>query len=314
MRTMGWLPITLVMGCSEYNPGSFLNPSLPPTEDEVPEGWSIEAFDTFQGGEGSTADVIVWGDTSGSMDEELKTLGDTITPFVEALAEYVDDWQLASVTGDTGCSTSGVLTPDTAGYANKFADGIVDHVGDSDNFEHGFQNVLLALQNTGNGECNEGLLRGGLLHVIFVSDENEESPGFDQSPDYWREWVDRIGEAAGDPSQVRYSAVAGPTPGGCTGADPGFGYDRAVAATGGEFLSICDDWASQIDLLADAVALRDTFALAETPVPSTIQVWVDDRKLTTAEFSYDERNNTITLAAPVGDGQEVSVLYEVAVN
>ena len=257
--------IWIVAGCVEYNPVAGVGPAtLPgaPTPETITEA---EVLDVFEGGGAATVDVIVFGDTSGSMDEELETLAQTITPFVERLATHIEDWQLAAVTEDHGCSASGVLGPDTPRFAEVFADAIVDEADDGE--ETGLLDVTRAVEKSGPGQCNEGLVRGGTLQIVFVSDENEESPGYDEAPSYWRSYLDRIGEAHGDASRVKMSAVIGPTPLGCPGADPGFGYDAVVAATGGQTLSICGDWASQIDLIADAVPLRTNFPLSEVPIP-----------------------------------------------
>lgn len=300
--------LLLATGCLEYGHEAALQAPRPPDEDEVPEGYQL---DEFQGGGDSTADVIVFGDTSGSMEEELRTLGETITAFVERLATHVDDWQLAAVTGGTGCSPSGVLTPQTNDFADRFADAITEPVGDDTEAEQALRNVLEVMKESGPGECNEGLLRGGLLHIVFVSDENEESPGYDDSPGYWRDWLTQIQEEHGDPSKVILSAVAGPTPMGCSGADPGFGYDGPVAATGGKYISICDDWASEIDLLADVAGERATFPLSDIPAPETIEVWVDDAPVAADGFAYDQPSNTITLDEPLQAGQTISILYEI---
>jgi hypothetical protein len=99
----------MAAGCMDYGTGQKVGRGAPPGPDDVPEGWNLEEF---EGGGGSTADVVVFGDTSGSMEEELRTLGETITTFVERLATHVDDWQLAAVTGGNGCSPSGVLPLD----------------------------------------------------------------------------------------------------------------------------------------------------------------------------------------------------------
>src|SRR5690242_13957702 len=106
---MRWLPLFALIGCVEY---SSLSPagndlpvvtpaggSGPPSASTLPEGWGMDAWDLPSS---STIDVIVYGDTSSSMTEELVTMGDAVRPFVDRLAETVPDWQLAAVTGDTG--------------------------------------------------------------------------------------------------------------------------------------------------------------------------------------------------------------------
>jgi hypothetical protein len=302
-RALIWITVA---GCIEYKEGALLGP---PDAADVPEGSILEDFD---GGGTSSVDVIVFADTSGSMTEELKTLGKTITPFVDRLASRVDDWQLAAVTGDTGCTISGILTPQTNDYASKFANAVTQYKGSDDAKEMALQNVTLVVEKSGKGKCNEGLVRGGSLQIVFVSDENDESPGYDESPDYWKDWVDRIDAVNGDASRVKMSAVTGPTPYGCHGADPGFGYDKVVSATNGQSLSICDDWASQINIIADSVGVRDTFPLSDQPVPESIQVWVNEVPVPPANFDYDPAANAVKIATPAGPDDKVQIEYQLA--
>jgi hypothetical protein len=105
---------------------------------------------------------------------------------------------------------------------------------------------------------------GSILHIILVSDEP------DQSANSWDWYVDRIVAAKGDPSKTRISAVAGNMDGTCSAAGatsaPGVGYYEAATATGGVYLDICSDWASNMEALALASAQLDTFPLSNYPV------------------------------------------------
>lgn len=321
----GWLSGLVsisVVACVEYEPVGNLDygdPTVSSPSDgppkEVPEGSALDAWDLP---EAETIDVIVFADNSSSMEEELRTLGQSVTPFVERLATQVADWQLAAITGNTGCAGSGVLDALSTDYAAKFAVAVTTPTGAESEDEMAFQNVAKVVENSGPGACNDGLVRGGLLHLVFVSDENDESPGFDTNPDYWRTYLDRIVAVHGDPESIVISAVAGPTPDGCereaeqAEAAPGDGYDVAVAGTGGEFLSICDDWAAQIDVLADAGTVRSEFPLSERPVDGTIEVWVDQIERPTTDWRYDTANNEVVFVHdPPRPGDRVDVLYVV---
>jgi hypothetical protein len=317
MRTVFWLPAVLV-GCIEYDSLSGVDAGLGATEttepplatEELPPGWAGESWDLPA--ESDTIDVIFYGDTSNSMTEELVTLGENVASYLDRMAQFVPDWQLATVTGNTGCAVNGILTPQTPGYTDAFADAIVTPPVDTDEDEMGLQNVAIAVEASRPGGCNEGLVRGGLLSIVFISDENDESPGYDADPDYWRGYYDRIAAVHGDPLSIVISAVAGPTPDGCEGADPGFGYDEAVAGTAGELLSICDDWAGQLDLLADAAVIRDTFVLSEPAVPETIQVWINAVELPDTSWTWFAPRNAIVLDQPAQPGDRVDIVYEVA--
>jgi hypothetical protein len=48
-----------------------------------------------------------------------------------------------------------------------------------------------------------------------------------------------------------------------------------VQATEGVFLSVCDPWTDNVELLAEASAWQWRLDLSATPVVETIQLWVD---------------------------------------
>ncbi|MEQ1502276.1 MAG: hypothetical protein ABMB14_08590 [Myxococcota bacterium] len=318
MRVPAMVLFAAIGGCVEYESHSNVDPNLgvddgagPPDPADVPEGSWLDAYDLPPA---DVIDVIVYGDTSSSMQEELQTMGSVVREFVDRLAENVSDWQLAAVTGNTGCAVNGILTPATPAFEDLFADGIVTPPADTDEDEMAFQNTAIAVEQSGPGQCNDGLVRGDLLYLVYVSDENDESPGFDSGDaDYWRGYYDRIAAIHGNPAAIVMSAVAGPVPLGCIGADPGQGYDRAVAATGGEFLSICTDWASKIDLLADAGTIRDHFPLTDVPDPATIEVWVDAVARPAGDWEYRPAGNEVVFVAnPPHPGDKVDILYAIA--
>jgi hypothetical protein len=228
--------------------------------------------ETFEIG-GAKTDILFYADTSSSMQRELIELGASFEDFMQRLVGAEDDWQILAVTGPEGCGNGGILTPDTPEYAEKFAIGIATPPGRDDVDEWGLFNARQAILRSVPGACNAGFMRdGAVLHVVFLADERDSSPGYELGGDYWRDYTDTIVYAKGDAERVRFSAVVGPPNGGCAGAEPGTGYADAALSNGGEVLSICDDWDSQIDILADASVTRDTFPLAHEPVLDSIRV------------------------------------------
>ncbi|MCB9677144.1 MAG: hypothetical protein H6737_18650 [Alphaproteobacteria bacterium] len=274
------------------------NPELPeepeepaPEEPEEPvipadhsDSWSLPAD--------APVDVVVFGDTSGSMSDELEDLGANIESFTNRLVAEGVDWRLMAINGDDGCGVDGWFDASTPDWQTRFADALL--VEPDDNDEAGLQVAADAVENA----CNADFLRpDALLHVIFISDEEDQSAGHNNDPQYWQQYVSRIQTAKGGPALVTLSAVAGPTPNGCNGADAGFGYDAAVGATTGAFLSICEDWAPQLDTLAATAVLQDTFTLSTPADPFTIEVAVNGAVRPNSDWVYDAAAASVSFVA-----------------
>lgn len=269
--------------------------------------------DTWDLGGAAGADILFFGDTSGSMAVELATLGTQVQVFLERLATWTEDWQLLAVTGPDGCGVNGVITPATHDWQALFAAGITTPPGADEVDEWGLNNVAAAVEQSDPGECNEGFVReGAKLHVVFISDEDDNSPGWDDNANYWTDYHDAILARKGDASAVVFSAVAGPVPDGCAGAEPGWGYWDVVQESGGSFISICDAWEEELGVLADTTVAWDRFALSRRPRAETLEVGVDGEARTTG-WTYVPPLNEVQFAedAPV-TGQRVSIRYEVA--
>lgn len=255
------------------------------------------------------ADIIFYVDQSGSMDDDQKSLATNFSKFINQLSVYTSNWHVMVVNDDDGCNNSGVLTSTKADYESKFTSAVSK--GGGVWTEAGLTVTSKAVQAWDSGECNDTFDRASaMLHIIMVSDEPE------QSSKSWKEYVDAVIAKKGDASLVKFSAIAGPDPGGChssgNSAEAGTGYSDAVAATGGEFLSICSDWGTNVKTLADATIVQQTFPLSETPDPATIKVYKNGHELS-SYWSYDAANNAIVF----GDehtpqsGDEVEATYSV---
>jgi len=306
--------LTLFACATDYGVTQKLEPegSLP-NADPVTESFTIDE---------APADILFYGDTSDSMRRHLDLLTDNIEAFTERLDDLDTDWHLVAVTGASGCNNGGVLTPETDGWQDAFADGIRRKpTTNVDQDEMGLQNVATAIDEA-DGGCNSGFLREGVpLHVIYISDENDESPGFDSRPDsYWQDYVDDMETALGDANLLTISVIGGDVPDGCGEDDPtrpaasaATGYADAMDYTGGEFLSICDEWDGDIDLLANSSVTRDTFVLTGDPDPDTIVVTVDGVEVTNWAWVPGENAVVFLSDAPTG-GQEVEITFVPAGN
>lgn len=266
-----------------------------------------EYAERFEVPEDPPADILFFVDQSCSMDDDARNLASQFSNFIGQLSNYTTDWHVMVVNDDDGCNNSGILTSRSTDYEGRFETAASQ--GGGSYTEAGLTVTSKAVDKTDSGECNDNFLRSSaILHIIMVSDEPEQSPGS------WQTYVDQAIAKKGDASLVKFSAVAGDVPGGCSSsgnsASPGTGYYEAVNYTGGEWLSICSSWSSHVGALADASVQVDTFELAHTPIESTIEVSVNG-SVRTAGWTYDSNENAVVFATThlPEEGDVVDVTY-----
>ncbi|RME28059.1 MAG: VWA domain-containing protein [Deltaproteobacteria bacterium] len=249
------------------------------------------------------SDIMFLVDQSCSMGDDQARLANNFSTFISSLDGYTTDWQIMVVNDDDGCSNSGILKRTTSGYQSIFQSAVKEGGGD-------YTEALLtvgthAVEKTDPGECNTTFLReDAMLHMIFVSDEPEQSPGS------WSSYLDQIIAKKGSAANVRMSAIAGPV-GTSSCADPGTGYADVVNATGGVFLDICSNWATSANLadLAEASVFQDTYELSREPIVDTITVKVNDSNRANG-WSYDATINAVVFSGNIpGEGDRVEVSY-----
>ena len=254
------------------------------------------------------SDILFSVDASGSMGDDLWDLAQNFETFITELDNYTSDWQVIIGSSDDGCNSGGILKPTTANYIQTFKDNILWGGFFADWTEALLTINVNAIENTDSGECNSGFMRdGALLHIIDVTDEPEQSVEMGGLP--WDENVQKLWDKKGSASHVRISAIAGPVPGGCDSADPATGYAEAVTATGGVFLSICDDWASaaNLALLAAASVNQSTFELSNPAVESTIIVKVNGTER--YDWTFDAGRNVVIFDDDYPSGGDKVVIH-----
>ncbi|MFT6144293.1 MAG: hypothetical protein ACJAZO_004165 [Myxococcota bacterium] len=259
---------------------------------------------------GAETDIVFFADNSSSMQRELVKLSQTFESFLTHINDANPRWRIITVTGDDGCSTSGVLAQDTPNVIDLFGQGIQTSPQDTSSDEWGLFMVRQAVLKSAPGLCNEGFMRPNAnLHVVFLSDEPDTSPGWEAGGRYWQDYVTAITVAKGDAEKVRFSAIVGPSNGSCQDAEPGLGYIDAVNASGGEVLSICSDWTDDIEILADASIQQDTFPLQHEPFVETIGIRVNSEDRLEG-WTYDLDSNSVIITEDIPSGRdEVVVSY-----
>lgn len=262
------------------------------------------ASETFTMGT-PVVDMLFAADQSGSMDDDTRMLANAFATFASELSSVSSDWQIMVVNDDDGCNDSGILTPTTPAYADLFQSAIQSGGG-------WYTEALLTVASTAlelcdTGECNEGFLRDdSLVQIVLLSDEPE------QSSSDWSTLVEAMQASLGDWQRLRISAIAGDFPSGCGSAQPGTGYYEAAQATGGAFLSICSDWASDVSELAEASAWQWYFELADTPDPTSIEITVDGVAFV-GSWEWDDSRNAVLLGSHFPDADaSVQIDYGLA--
>ncbi len=266
------------------------------------------------------ADVLFVVDNSCSMYEEQTNLADNFQVFVDTLTAADSDWRLAVITTDNtglgrhpsqGEFLGPVITRNTADPASEFSSQALGADVDGSATEVGLETAWLSTQPGGDGGAGGDFWRDeATLSVVILSDENEQ--GITPVADYVNGWFALKGGAS---ELVRVHAIVGDVPQSpCIQAEPARRYVDAVNLTGGQFVSICaTDWAVNLESVAlGSITERQRFALAEHPVPETIDIHVDGVRVV-GGWAYEGAGNSVVFdpdEIPPG-GALVRIDYEV---
>ena len=250
-------PMLLALGCSDYN--------------VISKGLS-ESF--FQNDREEGVDILWVIDNSATMYEEQDLLMESADNFIAFVANSSVDFRLGVVSTDMdvdpGLLQGPVIDAETSNMVDRFIRQIeTDRVGSRD--ERGLEAAIVGASPELSPEFARA--RSDLELVVF-SDEDDHST---------RPVVDVLGELEDqrDGGAVKVHAVVGDPPAGCVSAlaaaDVGTRYLEAQAITEGRRESICTlDYGGMLARVAlDVIGLETTFALAEIPGPSTIELTVD---------------------------------------
>lgn len=243
-----------------------------------------EVLDVISQNDGVGVDVLFVVDDSCSMEEERDKLIANFDAFFEPFTESEIDWHVGVITTD-------ILDMTRMGHLRQ-AEGYRYLDQDTENPERVFRKMVdagidgsliegsvlavyeaIAQPRYEVAEWNAGFFRPDApFHVIVVSDEDEQSEG-ELPYDEFIPWFQEQGDI------TSFSAVAGPSPSGCTSAstsaEAGPNYAYLTGQLDGVFLSICEaDWAPAMADLGTLATERDEFFLSQEPAPGTLRVWV----------------------------------------
>jgi len=228
-------------------------------------------------------DILFVVDDTASMEQEQAALSDDFSALSADLATAGIRWQIGVVTTDMAADEAGelrgnpwILTPETASLGTRFSEMIqVGTQGNAD--EAGLAAAILALQLTDAGEANAGFRRPNAgLHVIFVSDSDDNSDGYLTDPvGEFLTLLDSQGTAA---VPAVASSLVGDVPAGCVSvmgtAVAGFRYAEVAQTTGGAEVSICaTDFSPILETLGEvSISYQRTFVLSAIPLADSVRV------------------------------------------
>jgi hypothetical protein len=257
---------------------------------------------TFLVGDYPALTVLFAVDQSCSMQPHKDNLIANLNTFIEEVSQPDVEWRLGVVTEDDGCLNGGILDPNSPTLVDQFTTAVQTHAGTKF-----FTEALIglghrAMEQSRPGGCNEGLLQpGGLLHLVVVSDEPEQSRDT-------MEIVSLMEEKVGAPGLLRISGAVDQSRL-CPFASGAAGYVEAIAETGGVLLEVCDPaWGTQMTQVAEvSLDALTFFVLHDLPQPGSIEVRVDG--LLYVDWVYLPSSNSIELNQEKVPGQTVEVRY-----
>jgi hypothetical protein len=204
-------------------------------------------------GDRTTADLLLAVDRSCNMDEmtELEPSWPTLR---RALSDHGIDLRMASVVAEDACilGEQGVVDGSLSDAQMRDILWEQQEWGGAwtRNEDQLLAKSVLALSQTGAGDCNSGLHASDRpLHVLAFSDEP------DQSPEDWSAYLPQL-EAFNDPGlPAVVHGVGDEADDGCLSASPYWGVLEAAEATGGGWVRWCStDWDGDVTALADRMA------------------------------------------------------------
>lgn len=241
-------------------------------------------------------DVIFVFDWSGT---EVQDFAAAYLSFQEQLAKENVDYQVSVVVRDDGCHAGGggPITQDMTDPAQlaEFSTQAClpggDCITSGREIKRVFRRAIRATnaENTQAGGCNEGLFRDDAeLHIIGISGDPDDSPGAVASH------IATLTGLREEPSDVVFHGIGATSETECEGYETNAAYEQAVESTGGVYLSICEyaPLSQMAQLGQAAVPTLNAISLDAPPVPSTLEVWVDDT-LWTSGWSLDTEDNTL---------------------
>ncbi|HRK06971.1 MAG TPA: hypothetical protein PLZ57_04315 [Pseudobdellovibrionaceae bacterium] len=275
-------------------------------------------------------DVLWVVDTSSSMAKHQDRLASQVGLFIDGLNRTGLDYRIAVTSMDMSGSglrgrfyaqagTPKILTANTPNLVSVLAGRL--RLGESGSpVERGREAMQAALSSPLASSDNAGFLRANaLLNVIYLSDEEDQSPSIDYAT-----WLDSIKPPLplGGRNWLAHFMGVMPSDPNCFTSEWGFssvgyGYLNLVDASGGSKESICDGNLQRAltNVRARILEVITEFALDRKPNIASIKVYVDGQLVAqdaTNGWTYRESTNSIRFhgSAIPGVGARIHVQFD----
>ncbi len=256
-------------------------------------------------------DVLWVIEDAGSMTARQPLLAAQVTPFLNALNKTGLNYQMAVTTMDMGGSgedgnfvaatgTPKILTSTTPNLNSILQNRLVLG-GNGSPVVRGLQAMNAALTPPLSTSGNAGFLRdNSLLVVIFLADENDQSPSMD-----YQSWLNQIRPPApsGAPSWIANFIGVVPSDPNCLTANwdyfnPGTAFISLATASSGAVGSICEpDYSAAVSGLQERILeIVTRYPLSGSPEVSSIQVFENGVSVATDPnngWTYDSTSNAV---------------------
>jgi hypothetical protein len=271
---------------------------------------STHISEVFEGQSTSIVDVLFVVDDSGSMGEEQQNLAANLGVFIDAANSWGADYRIGVTTTDL--SLQGALQGSPEVVTQETSDAFLNNVIVGTNGS-GFEQGLAAASEALNGAFKKYIRPEATLNIIFVSDEEDQSP--EEVLTYLNQFYSAKG---GDPSLFSAYAIVGP-PEGCNSlagnADPGVRYIKLAEQSGGAFESICKtDFSQALAKFGEgAFGPKSIFTLGGQAQPNSVVVKVNG-VLCTEGWTLTTSGRAVKFASDSpclpDSGDEVLIEYE----
>lgn len=255
------------------------------------------------------SDILVVVDNSCSMTEEQANLTANFQSFMDTIVAANADYRIGVITTDSPAFRGGIITPATPNPVGTFTGQANAGINGSGS-EMPLQMIYQATLPGGDAAPGGAFFRDdAVLSIVIVTDEPDDYSL--TSPQDTATYLANL--KGGDTSLVRVHTIGGdvPMPACATAAAGSVPMDQVSGLTGGLFLSVCNNWGTSLNAVAQgSVPTIDRWTLAQPAQPGTIEITVDGTRNT--QWTYDSASNTVEFNAGFSpaEGAVVEIAYE----